>query len=187
MIAYLIGSIPFGLVFSKIFKKNDPRESGSKNVGATNILRTNGPKIGFATLIFDVVKAFIPLKLCQIFHFDIYYYLVFFIFFGHIFSVWLSFKGGKGIAVMIGILLSYSLGFGLVFLISWLLIFVIFKYSSLSALIACLVIQLFAFTNTNQDHFFIIIFILNIFIFFKHRENIKRLLSGKESKIMLKK
>ena len=187
MIAYLIGSIPFGLVFSKILKKNDPRKLGSKNVGATNILRINGAKIGFATLVFDVLKAFIPLKLCQIYYFDIYFYLIFFIFFGHIFSIWLRFKGGKGIAVIIGILFSYSLDFGLIFLVSWLSIFLIFKYSSLSALIACLIIQFFAFTKTDQDSFYIIILILNIFIFFKHRENIKRLLSGKESKILLKK
>ena len=181
---YLIGSVPFGLLISIIMKKKDPRFSGSKNIGATNIARTSGWKLGLTTLIFDVLKAYIPITFILSNYNEYVNQVIIFIILGHLFPVWLKFQGGKGVAVFIGILLGYNLIYGLIFLISWLVFALIFKYSSLSALLATL-INLIIVVNfdENQNVFFIV----SILIFSKHIPNIRRLLEGKESKINFKK
>lgn len=186
LIGYLLGSIPFGLILSKLFKKEDPRKSGSRNFGATNITRVSGWKIGLITLILDIFKAFIPVKI--FINIDEQYAIIASIgvFFGHIYPIWLKFKGGKGVAVLIGILFSHSVIYGLIYIISWLLVAMVTKYSSLSALISSVVITIFIFFDSNTN-FFLLLLILNIFIYFKHKNNITRLICNKEPSIKFRK
>ena len=186
MLAYLLGSIPFGFLLSYFFNKTDPRINGSNNIGATNIARLNGWKLGLTTLILDVLKAFIPIKILLYYSSNLFTLFSLAIFFGHIFPIWLKFKGGKGIAVFIGILLAISYLHGLIFLTTWLLIALGFKYSSLSALIASVVVLIFSFIN---DDILItnLILALNIIIFLKHKDNIIRLINKKETRINIKK
>lgn len=182
-LCYLIGSIPFGLVLTKIFRKSDPRIAGSKNIGATNVLRLHGKIFGLLTLILDILKAFLPLFLVSNYNYQIVTFCSLSIFVGHIYSFWLKFKGGKGIAVFIGILIQYSLFYCLIFIFSWLIIFLLFRYSSLAALIASIVLLIVASLFSNNYELGSIIFI-NFMIFVKHWENILRLINGKEEKIL---
>ncbi len=182
-ICYLIGSIPSGLLISLILKKNDPRLVGSKNIGATNMTRTSGWKIGLLTLICDVLKGYIPTLYLMQQNIQVNMPILF-IFLGHLFPIWIKFKGGKGIAVIIGCLSALDLLFGFFFIFIWIINALQTKYSSLSALVAsvCTLIFIF-FKNSN---FFSIMSIIVIMIFLKHIPNIKRLLNGTESKINLK-
>lgn len=186
MLAYLLGSIPFGFLLSYFFNKTDPRINGSNNIGATNIARLNGWKLGLTTLILDILKAFIPIKILLYYSSNLFTLFSLAIFFGHIFPIWLKFKGGKGIAVFIGILLAISYLHGLIFLTTWLLIALGFKYSSLSALIASIVVLIFS--SINDDILITnLILALNIIIFLKHKDNIIRLINKKETRINIKK
>ena len=182
-LCYLIGSIPFGLVLTKIFRKSDPRSAGSKNIGATNVLRLHGKIFGVLTLILDILKAFLPLFLVSSYNYQIVTFCSLSIFVGHIYSFWLKFKGGKGIAVFIGILTQYSFFYCLIFIFSWLIIFLLFRYSSLAALIASIILLIVASLFSNNYELGSIIFI-NFMIFVKHWENILRLINGKEEKIL---
>ena len=185
IICYFIGSIPFGLLISKITKKNDPRLFGSKNIGATNMLRIGGWKIGFVTLVFDITKGFIPIKLLLIFNQqEIIIFAIFGVIFGHLYPVWLKFRGGKGVAALLGILLGYDLFLFFCFSITWILVSILFKYSSLSALIALLMNVTLVVGFYEQKIIFIIITFL---VIYKHKENIQRLFKGEESKINFKK
>ena len=138
-LSYLMGSIPFGYLLTKIFLKKDIRNIGSGNIGATNALRTGNKMIGYSTLCLDILKAVIPLLFIKFNLPDIIYISSLCIFLGHVFPIWLKFKGGKGVATFVGILfcLNYILGF--VFIISWFSIFLIFKFSSLSSIVASFV------------------------------------------------
>ena len=180
-LSYLMGSIPFGYLLTKIFLKKDIRNIGSGNIGATNALRTGNKMIGYSTLCLDILKAVIPLLFINFNLPDIIYISSLCIFLGHVFPIWLKFKGGKGVATFVGILfcLNYILGF--VFIISWFSIFLIFKFSSLSSIVASFAIPIFHFFyfDNNNYYFFIILFIL---IFYTHRENVKRLINNAESK-----
>ncbi len=179
--SYFLGSIPFGFLLTKIFLKKDIRNIGSGNIGATNVLRTGNKAIGYGTLILDVLKAVILLIFIKIYYIEYLYISSLCVFLGHVFPVWLKFKGGKGVATYIGILCCINLYLGILFGIVWLITFFIFKYSSLSSLVASLSIPIFNyFIFTNETvFFFIIMFVL---IFYSHRENIKRLLNHTESK-----
>ena len=181
VVAYLMGSIPFGFLLTKIFLKKDIREIGSGNIGATNVLRTGNNFIGYATLFLDVLKAVLPVLYIKIYFSDFLYISSLCIFLGHVFPVWLNFKGGKGVATYVGILFSLNIYLGFVFIITWFITFALFKYSSLSSLIASLAIPIYllVLTEFNQVIFFLIMFIL---IFFTHRENIKRLKNKEETK-----
>jgi glycerol-3-phosphate acyltransferase PlsY len=181
VVAYFLGSIPFGFVLTKIFLKKDIRDIGSGNIGATNALRTGNKAVGFSTLILDVVKAVTPVIFIK-YNFPEYIYIAALsVFLGHVFPIWLKFKGGKGVATYLGILFSMNIFFGIVFITSWLIVFFISKFSSLSSLIATLSIPIFIFFFNNQDNiiFFLIMFVL---IFYTHRENIKRLKNKEETK-----
>ena len=138
IICYSAGSIPFGLLLSIFFEKNDPRFCGSNNIGATNIARLSGWKLGLSTLLLDIFKSFL---IIYFFYLDtnLIGLAIISVFLGHLFPVWLKFKGGKGVAVYIGILLAYNFPVSLVFLFVWAFIAIIFKYSSLSALSASLI------------------------------------------------
>ena len=178
--SYLLGSIPFGLILTKIFLKKDIRKIGSGNIGATNVLRSGNKLIGYITLFLDILKAIIPVVYIKLNYPDLIYISSLSVFLGHVFPIWLKFKGGKGVATYVGILFSINLIFGFIFCISWLLVFLLSKYSSLSSLVASLSVPLFLFfTNGEQIIFFIILFVL---IFYTHRENIKRLKNKEESK-----
>ena len=181
IISYLMGSIPFGLLLTKIFLNKDIRNVGSGNIGATNALRTGNKSIGYATLISDILKAVIPVIFVKIYYTEYLYISSLSVFLGHVFPIWLKFKGGKGVATYVGILSCINIYLGFVFGIVWFIIFFIFKYSSLSSLIGSLsipIINFFIFKN-EVVFFFVIMFVL---IFYTHRENIKRLLNRTESK-----
>ena len=181
IISYLMGSIPFGFILTKIFLKKDIRKIGSGNIGATNALRTGNKVIGYATLILDISKAIIPVIYTKINFPELIFVASLCAFLGHVFPIWLKFKGGKGVATYVGILFSINILFGLIFAISWVITFVLTKYSSLSSLIGSLSLPIYLLITgqTNNVIFFIIMFVL---IFFTHRENVKRLKNKEESK-----
>ena len=180
VISFLLGSIPFGLLLTKLFLKKDIRKIGSGNIGATNVLRSGNKLIGYFTLLLDIFKAIIPVLFIKFNYPDFVYISALSVFLGHVFPIWLKFKGGKGVATYVGILFSLNLIYGLVFGITWILIFLIYRYSSLSSLIGSLSIPIYLFiTNENQIIFFGIMFVL---IFYTHRENIKRLKNKEENK-----
>ncbi len=181
IISYFLGSIPFGFLLAKIFLNKDVRTIGSGNIGATNVLRTGNKTIGYTTLILDILKAVLPLIFVKIYYIEYLYISSLCVFLGHVFPIWLKFKGGKGVATYIGILCCINLYLGIFFGVVWLITFFIFKYSSLSSLIGSLSIPLINYFVFDDEivFFFIIMFVL---IFFTHRENIKRLLNHTESK-----
>ena len=181
IISYLMGSIPFGFILTKIFLKKDIREIGSGNIGATNALRTGNKIIGYLTLILDILKAVIPVLYVKFFFQESIYISSLCAFLGHVFPIWLKFRGGKGVATYVGILFSINIYFGVIFLVSWTIIFLVSKYSSLSSLIASasIPIYLLIISRFDQVFFFTTMFIL---IFFTHRENIKRLKNKEETK-----
>ena len=180
-ISYLMGSIPFGLILTKIFLKKDIRKVGSGNIGATNVLRAGNKAIGYLTLILDVIKAVIPVLYIKIKFPELIYISSLSVFIGHVFPVWLKFNGGKGVATYVGILFSINYILGIVFVFSWLIIFFISKYSSLGSILSSIIIPIFIFFNSRyeNEYFFIIIFVL---ILYTHRENVKRLINKEESK-----
>jgi len=179
--SYLMGSIPFGFILTKIFLKKDIREIGSGNIGATNALRTGNKLVGYSTLILDIVKAIIPVIYVKMNYPELIYIASLCTFLGHVFPIWLKFKGGKGVATYVGILFSINILLGLIFVISWGVIFLISRYSSLSSIIGSLSVPLYLFITTEKSSviFFITMFVL---IFFTHRENIIRLKNREESK-----
>ncbi len=181
IISYLMGSIPFGYILTKIFLKKDIREIGSGNIGATNALRTGSKFLGYSTLILDILKAIVPVIYVKIFYQDFLYIASLCAFLGHVFPIWLKFKGGKGVATYLGILFAINFYFGIIFIISWFVTFFISKFSSLSSLVgsASIPIYLLILSQFDQVIFFTIMFVL---IFFAHRENIKRLINKEESK-----
>jgi acyl phosphate:glycerol-3-phosphate acyltransferase len=178
--SYLLGSIPFGFILTKVFLKKDIRDIGSGNIGATNALRTGNKVLGYATLLLDITKAILPVLYVKFNYPDYIFIASLSAFLGHVFPIWLKFKGGKGVATYVGILFSINLILGLIFVISWVVIFFVSKYSSLSSLVASLVVPIYLiiFENFNSI-FFIIMFVL---IFYTHRENVKRLKNKEETK-----
>ena len=178
--SYLLGSIPFGFILTKVFLKKDIRNIGSGNIGATNALRTGNKSLGYATLALDVTKAILPVLYVKFSYPDYIFIASLSAFLGHVFPIWLKFKGGKGVATYVGILFSINLIFGLIFIFSWAVTFLISKFSSLSSLVASLIVPIYLIIFENYNSiFFIIMFVL---IFYTHRENVKRLKNKKESK-----
>ena len=181
IVCYLMGSIPFGLILTKIFLKKDIRKIGSGNIGATNVLRTGNKIIGYSTLILDILKAVIPVIYVKIFYQELLYIASLCAFLGHVFPIWLKFKGGKGVATYVGILFAINFYLGIIFTISWCVTFFVSKFSSLSSLVGALSVPVYLLILTQIDQviFFTIMFVL---IFFTHRENIKRLKNKEETK-----
>ncbi len=180
-VSYLMGSIPFGFILTKLFLKQDIRNIGSGNIGATNALRTGNKFLGYSTLILDIAKAIIPILYVKNNYPDLIYLASLSAFLGHVFPIWLKFKGGKGVATYLGILFSINFIYGFIFVSNWLIIFFLSKYSSLSSLIASFSIPVYLYVsgNTNGLSFFLIMFVL---IFYTHRENVKRLKNQEETK-----
>ena len=180
LVSYLFGSIPFGYIFTKILLKTDIRNVGSGNIGATNVLRTGNKSLGYLTLVLDIAKAVVPVIYIKFNYPDLVYISALCAFLGHLFPIWLKFKGGKGVATFVGILISINIYYALVFGTIWILTFLISRYSSLSSLFASISIPIYLLIiNQGNIIFFIIMFVL---IFYTHKENIKRLINKEETK-----
>ena len=183
-LSYLSGSIPFGLILTKFFLNKDLRKIGSKNIGATNVLRTGNKLIAALTLIFDITKGVIPVLFTKEYFTDLVYLSSLAAFLGHIFPVWLKFKGGKGVATYLGILFVLSLNLSFIFCISWIIISLVTKYSSLSSIMSALIIFIFSFLNNNFE-LTSYLFITFVIILYTHRQNIVRIKNKSEDKIKL--
>ena len=181
--SYLLGSIPFGLVLTKIFLKKDIREIGSGNIGTTNVLRTGKKSLAVATLVLDLLKGYFSITITLIYFENLISYSALICFMGHIFPIWLKFKGGKGVATYLGVILALSYKFFLIFGITWLILSFLFRYASLSSIISSLIVFVYSYFFINN--FSLILFIFFIIIIYTHRENIVRLKNSEESKIKL--
>ncbi len=180
--SYLIGSIPFGLIITKIFLKKDIRKTGSGNIGATNVLRTGKKLLAAFTLFLDISKGYVAVLVASIYFADLIYLAALVCFIGHIFPIWLNFRGGKGIATFLGTLLLISIEFTFIFALVWLVILFIFKYSSLASILSTFIVLVYSFTIDNLSLNFYLFTVL-IIVVYTHRENIKRLKNKKENKI----
>ena len=181
--SYLLGSIPFGLILTKIFLKKDIREIGSGNIGTTNVLRTGKKSLAAATLVLDLLKGYFSIVITFIYFDNLISYSALICLIGHIFPIWLKFKGGKGVATYLGVILALSYKFFLIFGITWLVLSFLFRYASLSSIISSLIVFVYSYFFINN--FSLILFIFFIIIVYTHRENIVRLKNSKESKIKL--
>jgi len=181
--SYLLGSIPFGLVLTKIFLKKDIREIGSGNIGTTNVLRTGKKSLAIATLILDLLKGYLSIIITFTYFENLISYSALICFTGHIFPIWLKFKGGKGVATYLGVILALSYKFFLIFGITWLVLSFLFRYASLSSIISSLIVFVYSYFFINN--FSLILFIFFVIIIYTHRENIVRLKNSEESKIKL--
>ena len=181
--SYLLGSIPFGLVLTKIFLKKDIREIGSGNIGTTNVLRTGKKSLAVATLLLDLLKGYFSIAITFIYFDNLISYSALICFIGHIFPIWLKFKGGKGVATYLGVILALSYKFFLIFGITWLVLSFLFRYASLSSIVSSLIVFVYSYFFIN--YFSLILFIFFVIIVYTHRENIVRLKNSEESKIKL--
>lgn len=191
LVCYLIGSIPFGLILTRLAGLGDVRAIGSGNIGATNVLRTGNKKIAILTLLCDMLKGtlavFIASLLLNLQTYSYYVLLAGFLaFLGHLFPIWLNFKGGKGVATYLGVCLGIYWPCALVFIFTWLTTAYVTRYSSLSALIAVILVPIFIIVSIPSLIGFIVatpFIAMTIIVIIKHKENIKRLKNGSESKI----
>jgi len=196
LFSYLSGSIPFGLILTKIFGDQDIRNIGSGNIGATNVLRTGNKFLATLTLLLDILKGYIPVIIVQHYFPGLIQLSCLLAFLGHIFPIWLKFKGGKGVATYLGILFALSIQLGLLFMFTWLTVSLIFKYSSLSSMFSSLTVFIVTLirdtalksfdSNTYiEEEVKLILFIFFILIIFTHRKNISNLKNKTERKIKI--
>ena len=196
LFSYLIGSVPFGLILTKSFSGKDVRKIGSGNIGATNVLRAGNKYLALMTLILDVSKGYVPVFLTQSMFPELIQISALMTFLGHIFPIWLKFKGGKGVATYLGVLFAISFGLSLLFVFTWIIISLIFKYSSLSSMFSSLtvlvvygvkdkVVKAISSDILLDNDFTILLFIFFILILFTHKKNISSLKNKKESKIKI--
>ena len=201
LFSYLSGSIPFGLILTKIFGDQDIRNIGSGNIGATNVLRTGNKFLAALTLALDILKGFIPVIIAQQYFPELIQLSCLLAFLGHIFPVWLKFKGGKGVATYLGILLALSIQLGFLFMFTWIAVSLIFKYSSVSSMFASLTVfvihtireiagPIFKIMSDKTSKTYeidaslsLLLFIFFILIVFTHRKNISNLKNKTEHKI----
>tara|TARA_Y200000002_G_C22374801_1_gene534666 strand:- start:83 stop:664 length:582 start_codon:yes stop_codon:yes gene_type:complete len=182
--SYFSGSIPFGFILTQIFIKQDIRKIGSKNIGATNVLRTGNKLVAATTLFFDILKGIIPILVTNYYFPDLIYLSGLMALLGHIFPIWLKFNGGKGVATYLGIVFALSFKLGLIFCLSWIIIAFITKYSSLSSILSAFIIFLISFLET-QIEMKLYLFITFVLILYTHKLNIIRLKNKTEDKIKL--
>ena len=183
IVSYLIGSISSAIIICKIVGLPDPRTQGSKNPGATNVLRFGGKKIAAFVLIFDSLKGAIPVIIANYFGLSLFEltFILLFAFLGHVFPLYYGFKGGKGVATYLGGLIGLSFFVGLTFSIIWLIVAKVIKVSSIAALTATLLSPIyFYFITSHNLKATLVIFLINLFIYFTHRANIKRIMNGEE-------
>jgi glycerol-3-phosphate acyltransferase PlsY len=183
LLAYVLGSIPFGLVITRVFGLGDLRSIGSGNIGATNVLRTGSKPAALATLLLDSGKGAIAVILARIFVGEDAAQLAgLMAFLGHLFPVWLGFKGGKGVATYLGTLLALSFPIGIAACLTWALIAAIFRISSLSALVAALAVPIWLLVLDHADILAACI-AMGVLIWLRHSSNIKRIANGTEERI----
>ena len=182
--SYLLGSIPFGLILTKLFLKKDIRDVGSGNIGTTNVLRTGKKSLAATTLLLDLLKGYLSVVITFYYFEDLISYSALLCFVGHIFPIWLKFKGGKGVATYLGVILALSYKFFLIFGIVWLVLTFLFRFASLSSIFSTLIIFIYSYFFENNN-FSLILFIFFIIILYTHRENIVRLKNSSENKIKL--
>ena len=182
--SYFLGSIPFGLILTKLFLQKDIRELGSGNIGTTNVLRTGNKFLAASTLIFDLLKGYLSIYITLSFFENLVSYSGLICFIGHIFPVWLKFKGGKGVATYLGVILALSYKFFIIFGVSWVILSLLFRFASVSSIISTLIIFLYAYF-LESNSYSLILFIFFIVILYTHKENIARLKNFKENKIKL--
>ena len=196
LFSYLSGSIPFGLILTKIFGDQDIRNIGSGNIGATNVLRTGNKFLAALTLVLDILKGYIPVIIAQQYFPGLIQLSCLLAFLGHVFPVWLKFKGGKGVATYLGILFALSIQLSFLFMFTWLAVSLIFKYSSLSSMFSSLTVFIVTLIkdaalqsidpNTYiEEEIKLILFIFFILIMFTHRKNISNLKNKNEHKIKI--
>ncbi len=195
-LSYICGSIPFGLILTKIFHNKDIRKVGSGNIGATNVLRTGNKVLASITLLLDVLKGFFPVLIAQKFFIDYVQFSALVVFLGHIFPIWLKFKGGKGVATYLGILFALSYPLAILFIFTWVVVLLIFKFSSVASIFSTLTVLVVTFFrenainaidptyNTDQD-IKLILFICFVLIIFTHKKNIFNLKNKVEQKIKI--
>ena len=184
ILAYFIGSISFGILLSKVFKIQDPRSFGSKNPGATNVMRSGKKLAALLTLLGDMLKGTIVVLIAKLYlnlTYDQVLLIAAAVFLGHLFPVYHQFKGGKGVATALGILLAIDIHIAILVLIIWLIIFFISRISSLSAITAALCLPLITFFMHVDQSFLLLSFFLSILLIYRHKENIKNLIEKKES------
>ena len=179
---YLSGSIPFGLLLTRAAGLGDVRNIGSGNIGATNVLRTGNRGLAAATLILDALKGTVPAAVALRYGLEAGALAGFGAFVGHLFPVWLNFKGGKGVATYLGALIGLAWQVALIFAAVWLVMAVLFRYSSLAALTACVAVPV-ALLVLGPQTFVFAFFVMSLLVFYKHKANIERLLGGTEGKI----
>ena len=183
LLSYLMGSVPFGYLFSKYVSKIDIREIGSGNIGTTNVLRTGNKLTAILTLFFDALKGFIPVWMSLQFSSVLFIYVAIFTLLGHMYPIWLKFKGGKGVATFLGLTFAISTYSGFLFILSWIIITLIFKKSSVSSLSATLFSSLYIiFYNSNL---LLLLIIMLGLITIKHKENIIRIYKNTEPNIKI--
>ena len=196
LFSYFSGSIPFGLILSKFFADKDIRKIGSGNIGATNVLRSGNKFLALITLLLDVLKGYVPVIITQLYFSEFVHLSCLLVFLGHIFPVWLKFKGGKGVATYLGVLFALSLQLSFLFIFTWLMVSLIFKYSSLSSMFSSFTVFVVTLIKDNVlksmdpnidigDDIKLILFIFFILIIFTHRKNISNLKNKTEQKIKL--
>tara|TARA_B100001540_G_scaffold309729_1_gene326395 strand:+ start:1609 stop:2220 length:612 start_codon:yes stop_codon:yes gene_type:complete len=195
-LSYIIGSIPFGLILTKSFGKTDVRKIGSGNIGATNVLRTGNKSLAALTLFLDVLKGYVAVTFTATYFIELITLSALMVFLGHLFPIWLKFKGGKGVATYLGILFSLSIELSLLFIFTWIVVSLIFKYSSLSSMFSSLTVLVVTIikdtalrsfdieSKFDQDLTFVL-FIFFILIIFTHRKNILNLKNKNEGKIKI--
>ena len=182
--SYLLGSVPFGLILTKIFLKEDVRNIGSGNIGATNVLRTGKKSLAGLTLIFDIFKGYLSIYITSNYFSELIYLAALLCLLGHIFPIWLKFKGGKGVATYLGIIIALSFKFGIIFAISWLVILFLFRFSSLASIVSTLIVFMSSVIY-NDFNLNMCLFIFLLIILYTHRENILRIKNKTENKIKL--
>ena len=183
--SYILGSIPFGLIYTRIAGLGDVRKIGSGNIGATNVLRTGNKKLAVFTLLSDVAKGSIAVLITEKFYSEFILMSFLIVYLGHIFPVWLKFKGGKGVATFIGGILVVNYILCIIFLITWAAVVKVFKISSLSAIVAFVATLLATFVLYERN-LSLLMFFFTIFSIYTHKDNIKRIILGEESKIKTK-
>ena len=183
--SYILGSIPFGLIITKFFLGKDIRNIGSGNIGTTNVLRTGKKSLAAATLVLDVLKGYITIFVAHKYFNELIYLSALICFIGHIFPIWLKFKGGKGVAAYLGIILGISFSFGIVFGLTWLLVAFIFRYASLSSITGSMSVWIYSIFMDNEIQAYLL-FIIFVIIIYTHKDNINRLKKSSESKINFK-
>lgn len=187
--AYLLGSIPFAMVASKLFDLPDPRTYGSKNPGATNVLRSGKIAAAVVTLLGDAGKGWLAIELTRSYisiwggEYTLISGAALFVFLGHLFPIFLNFKGGKGVATAAGVLLGFDLLLGLLVILTWIIVAAISRLSSLSAIIAAILSPVYSYFIFDWDAPVWVVIIISLLLILRHRSNIRNLIEGKETRI----